>query len=52
MTRRVLDWDLEDPSSFVGTNEEILTQVRTLRDKIKVLVEKLIDQYHGDQLTY
>ncbi len=52
MTRRVLEWNLEDPSSFVGTTEEIMIQVRSLRDKIKILVEELIKQYRGDQLRY
>jgi len=52
MTRRILDWNLEDPASFTGTDEEIMVQVRSLRDKIKVLVEELIKQYRGNQLRY
>jgi len=52
MTRRVIDWNLEDPSSFVGTSEEILDQVRSLRDKIRTLVEDFINEYRDSKLRY
>ena len=52
MTRHVLDWNLEDPSSFLGTSEEILDQVRSLRDKIKKLAEDFINEYKDKKLRY
>ena len=52
MTRRVLDWNLEDPSAFVGSSEEIMVQVRSLRDKIKNLVQDLIDEYKDSTIKY
>jgi len=52
MTRRVIDWNLEDPSSFLGTDEEILAQVRALRDEIKAKVEGFISEYRGNTLRY
>lgn len=35
-----LHWEFEDPSSFDGTEEEILLKTRNVRDKIK---EKIIE---------
>lgn len=38
-----LIWSFEDPSSFTGTNEEILAKTRLVRDKIKSEVENFIN---------
>ncbi len=35
-------WDMEDPSSFTGTEEEKLERTRKVRDKIKKAVEDLV----------
>ncbi|MBR0598571.1 arsenate reductase ArsC [Sinanaerobacter chloroacetimidivorans] len=45
LTLRVLNWNLPDPSEFVGTDEEKLIQIRALRDKIKDLVVSLINEF-------
>jgi len=45
LTLRVLNWNLPDPSQFIGTDEERLIQIRTLRDKIKDLVTSLISEF-------
>ena len=36
------NWDLEDPESFTGTEQERLDEVRALRDSIKALVKEFI----------
>ena len=38
-----MQWSFADPSKFTGTNEEILSQVRAVRDAIK---EKVIEFVH------
>ena len=45
LTRQVLDWNLPDPNSFEGTEEERLVQIRALRDSIKERVNNLIKVY-------
>jgi arsenate reductase len=35
-------WDLEDPETFTGTEQERLDKVRALRDRIKILVTEFI----------
>lgn len=52
MTRVVLEWGLDDPADFTGTEEEILEKVRTLRDKIKLNVEQIIEEYKNKKLKY
>jgi arsenate reductase (thioredoxin) len=37
-------WDFEDPSSFTGSEEDKLAQTRSVRDKIKMAVEKLVTE--------
>ncbi|MGD9605519.1 MAG: arsenate reductase ArsC [Bacilli bacterium] len=37
-------WDLEDPSSFKGTKDEILRRVRVIRDEIKNRVNDFIKE--------
>lgn len=37
-------WSFPDPSKFTGTDEEILAQVRTVRDQIKTKVESFIEE--------
>lgn len=37
-------WDLEDPESFTGTEQERLEKIRALRDRIKQLVVGFIVQ--------
>jgi len=41
-----IGWSFEDPASFTGTHDEILEKTRIVRDKIKLSVEKFIDDYH------
>jgi arsenate reductase (thioredoxin) len=42
VTKR-LNWSIEDPSSFRGTHEEILSRTRLIRDKIKIEIENFIN---------
>ena len=39
---RRIEWSFPDPSKFTGTNEEILSQVRKVRDEIKEKVIQFI----------
>lgn len=40
-----LNWDFNDPSKFVGTDEEIMEQVRALRESIRLKILEFIDFY-------
>ncbi len=40
-----INWSFEDPSTFKGSREEILSKTRIVRDKIKSTVEKFISDY-------
>ncbi len=40
-----INWAFEDPSKFIGTEEEKMILIRKLRDKIKNAVEKFIAEY-------
>jgi len=42
--RGKIHWSFNDPSTFTGTHEEILAQVRTVRDAIKKQIENFISQ--------
>ncbi len=37
-------WNIEDPSSFKGSEEEILIKTRQIRDLIQTKVEDFIDK--------
>ncbi|HVM89621.1 MAG TPA: arsenate reductase ArsC [Puia sp.] len=39
-----LAWSFEDPSSFAGTNEEIMERTRKVRDAIEAKVNEFIPQ--------
>ncbi len=41
-------WDLEDPETFTGTEQEKLDKVRALRDRIKSLVTEFITEQSED----
>jgi arsenate reductase (thioredoxin) len=43
-TLKRIQWSFQDPSKFKGTEEEILSQVRTVRDEIKSQVLKFIKE--------
>ena len=43
--RKVISWSLEDPSSFQGSDEEIMAQVRVIRDTIEQKVKKFLKTY-------
>jgi arsenate reductase len=43
-TVRRIEWSFADPSKFTGTNEEILSQVRKVRDEIKEKVLLFINE--------
>ena len=43
-------WSFPDPSKFTGTDEEILTKVRLVRDEIKEEVRQLI--YEASNTTF
>jgi arsenate reductase len=40
-----IHWDLENPEDFTGTEEEKLDKTRVLKDQIKQLVLKFIEEY-------
>ncbi len=42
---RDMRWNLEDPSSYEGTKEEILEKTREIRDEILKKVEAFIAEY-------
>jgi len=42
-----LHWDIEDPASAAGTEQEILDAFRTVRDKIK---NNILDIYRAEQI--
>jgi len=35
-------WPFDDPSSFTGTDEEIMTRVRSVRDEIEAAVKEFV----------
>ena len=39
-----LNWPFPDPESFTGTEEDQLTQMRSLRDSIKMRVEQFVEE--------
>ncbi|WP_183579254.1 arsenate reductase ArsC [Mucilaginibacter sp. X5P1] len=43
MVKRI-GWSFTDPSSFTGTEEEILEQTRVVRDKIKKVISSFIEE--------
>ncbi len=45
ITKR-LSWPFTDPASFKGSQEEILTATRLVRDSIRAEVENFIDTHH------
>lgn len=38
-------WPFDDPSSFEGSDSEIIKKTRAVRDQIKVRVKEFIDEY-------
>lgn len=40
--RRIIMWSFPDPSTFVGSDEEIMEQVRVVRDTIETQVKAFI----------
>ena len=40
--REVLHWSVEDPSTFVGTHEDILAKTRLVREEIKKQVQAFV----------
>jgi arsenate reductase len=49
-TKVTLNWDLPDPSTLAGTEEEKLAAIRPIRDLIKIKVTQLISDYQKIQL--
>lgn len=41
----VIDWNLEDPAAFIGSDEEKLQRTREIRDQIVTLVEAFIEDH-------
>ena len=41
--RKVIMWSFPDPSTFVGSDEEIMEQVRAVRDTIEAKVKAFIE---------
>jgi len=39
-----IHWNIEDPATFEGTQEEKLEKIRIVRDKIKIAVEQFIKE--------
>lgn len=51
LTRDYLDWNLPDPESFDGSEDEKLVQIRALRDTIKELVVDLVKVYNDAEIN-
>lgn len=51
LTRVYLDWNLPDPESFDGSEDEKLVQIRALRDTIKELVVDLVKVYNDAEIN-
>jgi arsenate reductase len=49
MVKRIA-WSFADPSRFSGTQEEILQQIRTVRDEIKAKIQEFITE--ASNLTF
>lgn len=47
-TVNVFNWNLPDPSSLTGTEEEKLVEIRKIRDQIKLKIEAFIRDYEND----
>ena len=47
---RIIMWSFPDPSTFVGSDEEIMDQVRAVRDTIEVKVKAFIDNPLAENL--
>jgi len=43
-----LHWSFADPSSFEGSETEVLQQTREVRDQIKTRIEEFIRVYNID----
>jgi arsenate reductase (thioredoxin) len=43
--KKVLHWDITDPSTFSSSNEENLKKIRTIRDEIKNHIEDFIKDF-------
>jgi len=43
-----LHWPFPDPSTFRGSDEEILSQVRGVRDQIKEAMRKFVEEHRDD----
>lgn len=41
------NWSLPDPSTFTGSDEEIMARVREVRDTVKERIEQFIKGYHA-----
>jgi arsenate reductase (thioredoxin) len=44
---RRLHWPFPDPSAFTGSDEEIMAQVRAVRDSIKVTALAFVEELRG-----
>ena len=42
---KTIDWDIEDPSAFEGTPEEVLEKTRVVRDGLLKKVKAFIEEY-------
>jgi arsenate reductase (thioredoxin) len=40
-----LHWSFDDPSKMTGTEEEVLAQIRVVRDQIKTAIQQFIQDY-------
>jgi len=38
-------WPFDDPSAFTGSDDEIMTQVRRVRDEIEAAVEEFVESH-------
>jgi arsenate reductase len=43
-----LYWPFPDPSAFLGTDEQIMVQVREVRDAIKAKVQEFVAQVRAN----
>ncbi len=49
---RIIMWSFPDPSTFTGSDEEIMEQVRVVRDTIEAKVQEFIQFDLRDDLWF
>ncbi len=46
-TKQSIHWSFKDPSSLKGSNKEIISQTRNIRDEIKSSIENWVNEFEA-----